>query len=83
MTNEITILGVADATHYLVGECDNQGNFYAMETMRDVLVCQSLNDAKQLLKNHNIGQAQLQLETAYDEMCGLPTSKPTRETIYF
>lgn len=78
-----TILGVADATHYLVGGTDVKDNFGALPQLGDVAVCYSLAAAKALLRENNVHVAQLTLQTAYDEMCGLPPSAATNETIYF
>jgi len=78
-----TIIGVADATHYLVGVTDTNDNFTALPTFGDVAVCDSLSSAKQLLRDNDIFHAQLTLQTPYDEMCGLPTSTVTHETVQF
>jgi hypothetical protein len=45
-------------------------------------VCNSLPLAKQLLRDNNINVAQLTLESAYDEMCGLPTTTASTQTLY-
>lgn len=78
-----TIIGIAEGTHYLVGVTDTEENFTALPSLRKVAVCDSLSDAKQLLRNHRIDSAQLTLQTAYDEMCGLPVSSSTKQTICF
>ncbi|QOL25133.1 hypothetical protein LP316_12595 [Thalassotalea sp. LPB0316] len=67
-----TILGMADATHYLVGSTDEQGNFTHLPQLDQVAVCNSLNEAKSLLKLYDYHVASFQLQTAYDEMCGMP-----------
>lgn len=81
MTHEPTIIGIADGTHYLVGAVDNNGNFNALLPLKDVAVCQSLSDAKQLLREYRIESATLNLQSAYDEMCGLSTPTETTEKI--
>lgn len=78
-----TIIGVADATHYLVGETDVKENFNALPQLGDIAVCSSLCAAKELLRQNNVFFAQLTLQTAYDEMCGLPPSAQTHEIINF
>jgi hypothetical protein len=76
-----TILGIADATHYLVGETDNKGNFIALSTLGKVIVCDSLSSAKQLLRDNGFQSAELTLQSAYDEMCGLPPAAPVSQTL--
>ncbi|PKI17331.1 DUF6482 family protein [Colwellia sp. 12G3] len=83
MSDRPTILGIADSTHYLVGGTDLKNDFNALPALGDVAICHSLSAAKTLLKEHNIFSAQLTLQTAYDEMCGLPPSSATNETIHF
>ncbi len=78
-----TIIGVAEATHYLVGATDAQDNFKALPALKEVAICGSLSQAKQLLRNNHVATATLTLQTAYDEMCGLPTSSATNQTIHF
>ena len=82
MDYKATILGVSDATHYLVGGTDSKGDFSALPQVGEVAVCQSIASAKQLLREHNVHVAQLTLQSAYDEMCGLPTSAVTNEILY-
>lgn len=82
MNNIPTILGVAEATHYLVGSTDTDGDFVALSGFNDIAVCSSLSSAKNLLKGNNVKKAQLVLETAYDEMCGLAASEPMIETFH-
>ncbi|NTS75762.1 hypothetical protein HR060_02685 [Catenovulum sp. SM1970] len=69
-----TIIGVADSTHYLVGVTDGQEKFVALPQLNDIAVCSSLCEAKQLLIEHRFDSAELHMESAYDEMCGLPSS---------
>ncbi|MDO7086618.1 DUF6482 family protein [Pseudocolwellia sp. AS88] len=76
-----TIIGVAEATHYLVGGTDVDDNFTALPALGDVVICNSLSSAKQLLRDNDMLEAQLTLQTPYDEMCGLPTSRVTHETV--
>jgi hypothetical protein len=77
-----TILGIADATHYLVGGTDNEGNFITLSPFREVTVCHSLSSAKQLLRDNNFVSAELSIQSAYDEMCGLPPGAPVSQTVY-
>lgn len=82
MTNEPTIMGIADSTHYLVGATDNNGNFISLASLKEVAICQSLSDAKKLLRDNDIKSASLNLQSAYDEMCGLSTPVVTTETLF-
>lgn len=77
-----TIIGVADATHYLVGATDIDNNFNALPELGGIVTFRSLSAAKALLRENNVRIAQLTLHTAYDEMCGLPTSTATHQTIF-
>ncbi|WP_435275871.1 DUF6482 family protein [Psychrobium sp. nBUS_13] len=82
MIHEPTIIGIADGTHYLVGVTDNNGNFSSLPSLKSVAICQSLADAKQVLRDQHIETATLNLQSAYDEMCGLATPSITSETIF-
>ena len=42
MEHRATIMGIADATHYLVGETDAKENFTALPKLGDVIICHSL-----------------------------------------
>jgi len=77
-----TIIGIADSTHYLVGLTDAKDNFTALTSLQNVAICTSLSEAKQLLKSHNVNTAQLTLQTAYDEMCGLSSPAASHQTIH-
>jgi hypothetical protein len=77
-----TILGVADARHYLVGATDSENNFIALPCLPAIEMCNSLHLAKQLLRDNNINVVQLTLESAYDEMCGLPSTKAITQTLF-
>lgn len=73
MSNQATIIGLADSTRYLVGETDSNGHFWPLSSCEEIKRFPSLVEAKQFLKDMHIETAQLKLETAYDEMCGLPS----------
>ncbi|WP_232775045.1 MULTISPECIES: DUF6482 family protein [unclassified Shewanella] len=75
------IIGVADSTHYLVGASDANNNFIELTEESCVVCVSSLAQAKQLLRNHHYRVAQLEYQTAYDEMCGLSSSGNYHETI--
>jgi len=77
-----TIIGVADARHYLVGIIDSSDNFTGLG-QRSVEVVSSLVAAKAYLRRHNVFSALLELQSAYDEMCSLPTRGRYRERISF
>ncbi|WP_394201066.1 DUF6482 family protein [Shewanella waksmanii] len=68
------IINTADATHYLVGGADPQGNFVQLSTNQHAATpCLSFEHAKQLLRNLGAEEAHFTLHTAYDEMIGVPT----------
>lgn len=81
MEYKATILAVADASHYLVGATDLSGSFHKLPQLTKVVMCESLSAAKNLLREHKIDVAQLTMQTAYDEMCGLATCNDYHETI--
>jgi hypothetical protein len=81
MEGKPTIIGVADATHYLVGTTDIHDNFIALPQFNKIALCNSLSEAKQLLRDNNIYAVQLTLQTAYDEMCGLPSIAATKQSL--
>lgn len=76
-----TIMAVAESSHYLVGAVDPSNNFIGLNQERDIVVLNSLVDAKEYLRNHNIFTATLEFQTAYDEMCGTDTAQPCRQII--
>ncbi|GIU43323.1 hypothetical protein TUM4438_11970 [Shewanella sairae] len=75
------IIGVADATHYLVGSVDGNNNFIELNEESSIQCVSSLAQANQLLRNHQYQTAELEYQTAYDEMCGLPHCGSYKETI--
>lgn len=81
MASTATILSVAEATHYLVGMSGDDNLLVALPSLADVAVCDSLAQAKQVLRDHHFDSAQLIMQTAYDEMCGLSAPSETREMI--
>lgn len=77
-----TIIAVAESRHYLVGVMDANDNFTGLG-QSSAEVVGSLVAAKAFLRDNNIFSAQLELQTAYDEMCGLSSSGRYRERISF
>ena len=75
------IIGVADAPHYLVGAMDDNDNFVQLDEETSVQCVTSLAQAKQLLRRHHYQVAELEYQTAYDEMCGLSCTGNYKETI--
>ncbi len=71
-----TIIGVADATHYLVGRLDAKHNLVGLSVSEDVATLNSLVEAKEFLRERHISSALLEFQSAYDEMCG--NEGPTR-----
>jgi chemotaxis signal transduction protein len=77
-----TIIAVAGARHYLVGVIDINGNFSPLPQLGDIAVCKSLSAAKQLLRKNKIHTAEIILQSAYDEMCGLSSPALAKQTLY-
>jgi len=82
MEYKATIFAVADSSHYLVGATDANGGFDKLPPLDKVVVCQSLSAAKSLLREHKVDEANLTMQTPYDEMCGLSTATNVHQTIY-
>ncbi|GIU05697.1 MULTISPECIES: DUF6482 family protein [unclassified Shewanella] len=80
-SNQPRIIGVADAPHYLVGAMDDKDNFIRLDEETSVQCVTSLAQAKQLLRRHRYQVAELEYQTAYDEMCGLSCTGNYKETI--
>lgn len=78
-----TIICVAESTHYLVGAVDDSNNLVSLNQQNKITITSSLIEAKNYLRNHNIFNATLEYQTAYDEMCGLSPSAPCRQMISF
>ena len=78
-----TIICVAESTHYLVGSLDSSNNLIGLDNADKITSTASLIEAKNYLRSHNIYNAILEYQTAYDEMCGLSPSAPCRQTITF
>ena len=81
MENKPSIIAVAGARHYLVGASDIDGNFSPLLQLGEVAVCQSLLAAKQLLRKNKIHRAELILQSAFDEMCGLSSPVVARQAL--
>ncbi|MCL1067806.1 DUF6482 family protein [Shewanella olleyana] len=76
-----TIIGIADATHYLVGLTDANDNFAGLNGEAAGECVHSIVEAKALLKSHDYSVANLEYQTAYDEMCGLEHSGNYQQVI--
>ena len=79
--NQPTIIGVADSTHYLVGLVDADNNFSGLTPGSPCTVVNSLAEAKILLRQHYYLTANVEYQTAYDEMCGLAANGHYQERI--
>jgi len=77
-----TIMATSESTHYLVGATDSRNNFVALPELAEVAVCNSLYSAKALLRDYKFATAELRMQTAYDEMCGLPESAPSIQVLH-
>jgi hypothetical protein len=82
MVNEAKIIGIADSRHYLVGAIGSNDSFVGLSMLGEVVVCQSLHEAKTILRDCKVTRVQLTLHSAYDEMCGMPASPTVSQTIY-
>ena len=65
-----TIIAMADSTHYLVGAVDKHHNLFGLEGSGEALKLNSLQEAKQYLRDHNVRSTIIEYQSAYDEMCG-------------
>lgn len=81
MARKATILSVAESTHYLVGLSESHVNLTALPNHSEVALCNSLAQAKDLLRQNNFQTAELIFQTAYDEMCGMSAPELAFETI--
>ncbi|MGB2742005.1 MAG: DUF6482 family protein [Cognaticolwellia sp.] len=77
-----TILAIADSRHYLVGAVDADGNFIGLE-QNSAEIVNSLVAAKAYLRRNNVSSALLEIQSAYEEMCGQSISGRYREQISF
>jgi hypothetical protein len=68
-----TILGVADSTQYLVGRLDESNSFVALPNETAPTAFRSLAKAKDYLRKLKHPMANLEFQSAYDEMCGIPS----------
>ncbi|MFC3033281.1 DUF6482 family protein [Pseudoalteromonas fenneropenaei] len=65
------ILSYADSNHYLAGGMDRQGNYQLLSDFHGHTVTfNSLREAEDALRELGVTQANLEMETAYDEMVG-------------
>ncbi|MEW6991852.1 DUF6482 family protein [Colwelliaceae bacterium 6441] len=64
------IIRVSDSVHYLVGATDLDNNFVGLDNTPEIVMLNSLVQAKDYLRKNNIFSATLEYQTAYDEMCG-------------
>lgn len=76
-----TIVSIAESTHYLVGVYDNANNLNGINNSDDIDCFTSLLEAKQFLRKNHIACANLEYQTAYDEMCGNPSVGSCSELI--
>ena len=65
-----TIIAMADSTHYLVGAVDKSHNFVGLDGSGEAIKMNSLYEAKQYLRDHNVHTTVVEYQSAYDEMCG-------------
>ncbi|ACA87942.1 DUF6482 family protein [Shewanella woodyi] len=75
------IIGVADSTQYLVGAIDCKNNFVELNEEKRIRCFNSLAQAKDLLRSHQYKTVELEYQSAYDEMCGLPSCDNYKELI--
>lgn len=77
-----TILAIADSRHYLVGAVDADDNFIGL-AQNSAEIVNSLAEAKAYLRRNNVSSALLEIQSAYDEMCGQTSCGRYREQISF
>jgi len=76
----IIIIAVAGASHYLVGVIDSSDNFVGLGE-NSVKVVNSIVEAKAYLTGNNIFSALLEIDSAFDEMCGQSKNSRYRQRI--
>ena len=74
------IIAVTGATHYLVGVIDSSDNFVGLG-QSPAAVVNSIVEAKAYLRGNNIFSALLEMDSAFDEMCGQSKSSRYRQRI--
>jgi hypothetical protein len=79
-SSEPIIIAVAGATHYLVGVIDASDNFVGLGE-DSVEVVNSIVEAKAYLRGNNIFSALLEIDSAFDEMCGQSKKSRYRQRI--
>jgi len=79
-SSEPIIIAVAGATHYLVGVVDSSDNFVGLGE-DSVEVVNSIIEAKAYLRGNNIFSALLEIDSAFDEMCGQSKKSRYRQRI--
>jgi len=81
---QATIVCTADSSHYLIGGEDKEGNFFHLSYRGEqAYMANSLELAKELLRENNIHEVMLEMQTPYDEMIGQAPSGVTRELLSF
>ena len=74
------VVAVGDTNHYLVGVVDSNNNFSGLRH-KSAQVVGSIVEAKAYLRGNDIFSAMLELDCAYNEICGLSTSARYRQRI--
>ncbi|TWX69968.1 DUF6482 family protein [Colwellia sp. C1TZA3] len=74
------IIAVAGSNHYLVGVIDSSDNFVGLR-QSSAAVVNSIVEAKAYLRGNNIFSALLEMDSAFDEMCGQSKSSRYRQRI--
>ncbi len=69
------IIGLADATSYLVGTMDQEGNFRSLADKKNKTTFPGLEQAKSHLRKLKYKDISVRFYSAYDEMCGLSGGK--------
>ncbi len=67
---EPVILSYADSNHYLAGAKDDDGNFFLLEEKGKTCTFDSVAQAANALADLGVEEANLIMQTAYDEMIG-------------
>ena len=76
-----TIPVVAESTHYLVGRYNSANSFTGLLPSSSVASFNSLSEAKDYLRRNKFISADIEFQSAYDEMCGSQFTGTYRELV--
>ncbi len=76
-----TIISTADASHYIVLTSTVSDKGLGLPPITKTTYLLSLREAKDYLRTRHFNKAILEYQSAYDEMCGLPSASKITEEI--